>query len=317
MKLTQVRTFTAIADVGGFARAAARLHLTQSAASRQIQALEAELGVALFDRVGRRVQLTSAGEDLLRRCRRVLAEVDSVGEHARSLKTGQTEGVLRVGATPQMIENLLADFLLRYRRRHPGVEIRLVEEGGARLPNRLERGDVQLAIMPAGDGDLPGQLLFPMYLLAVLPEKHRLSRRAVLDVADLADEPLLRLSSGFASHVWFEAACHVARIRPRVLLESGAPQTLIALARTGYGIAVVPSPVRISRERVRVVPLVHRGVPIGRWAVVARDPRRSTAQYVEQFVAELVTHVRRGYPGSDLVRRAPTLPRPKGPGPHH
>jgi LysR family cyn operon transcriptional activator len=313
MKLAQVRTFVAIADVGGFARAAARLNLTQSAASRQIHALEAELGVALFDRVGRRVHLTSGGEDLLRRCRRVLAEADSVGERARALKSGQTEGVLRVGATPQMIENLLADFLLRYRRRHPGVEIRLVEEGGARLPNRLERGDVQLAIMPAGDGDLPGHLLFPMYLLAVLPEKHRLSRRAVLDVADLADEALLRLGPGFASHVWFEAACHVARIRPRVLLESGAPQTLIALARTGYGIAVVPSPVRILRERVRVVPLVHRGVPIGRWAVVARDPRRSMAQYAEHFVVELVAHVRSTYPGSDLVRRAPPLPRPKEP----
>src|SRR3954470_850904 len=116
MKLAQVRTFVAIADAGGFARGAARLNLTQSAASRQIHALETQLGVALFDRVGRRVHLTSSGEDLLRRCRRVLAEADSLREHARSLKSGQTEGVLRVGATPQVIENLLADFLLLFGR---------------------------------------------------------------------------------------------------------------------------------------------------------------------------------------------------------
>ena len=120
MKFLRLRTFVAIADHGGVARAAARLNMTQSAASRQIGALETELGVLLFDRVGRRVQLTSEGEDLLRRSRRLLEDADSLGERARALKTGQT-GVLRVGATPQVIENLLADFLTYYRRRHPYI----------------------------------------------------------------------------------------------------------------------------------------------------------------------------------------------------
>src|SRR5262245_5796035 len=147
MNLRQLRAFAAIADVGGFARAAGRLNVSQPALSRQIHALEAELGVPLFDRIGRRVQLTSQGEDLLRRSRRLLAEADSLGERARSLKAGQT-GILRVGATPQVIENLLADFLTRYRGRHPGVEVHLVEDGGARLLGRLERGDVHLTMTP-------------------------------------------------------------------------------------------------------------------------------------------------------------------------
>jgi LysR family transcriptional regulator, cyn operon transcriptional activator len=313
MKFAHLRTFVAIVDNGGFARAAAQLNLTQSAASRQIGALEAELGVTLFDRIGRRVRLTSEGEDLLRHCRRALAEVESVSERARALKTGQAVGLLRVGATPQVIETLLAEFLVRYRQRRPGIEVHLIEDGGARLPNRLERGDVHLSIMAVAKGDFSGKLLYPIYVLAVLPEKHRFSRRAVLEVADLADESVVRLGPSFASHVWFDAACHVAHIRPRVLLESAAPQTLIALARTGYGIAVVPSPVRIPRDGVRIVPLVHRGVPIGRWLVVAWDPRRILAQYGEQFVTELVAHVRRGHPGSDLMRRAPPMPRPKEP----
>jgi DNA-binding transcriptional LysR family regulator len=90
------------------------------------------LGVTLFDRIGRGVRLTSEGEDLLRRFRRVLAEVETVGERARLLKAGET-GILRVGATPQVIENLLANFLGRYRRRHPNVEVHLVEDGGVRL----------------------------------------------------------------------------------------------------------------------------------------------------------------------------------------
>ena len=101
----------------------------------------------------------------------------------------------------------------------------------------------------------------------------------MLEVTELADEPLLRLTPSFASHGWFEAACQVAHVRPRVLLESVAPQTLIALARAGHGIAVVPSPVRIPRAGVRVAVVVHRGVPLGQWTVAAWDPQRFLAPY--------------------------------------
>jgi LysR family transcriptional regulator, cyn operon transcriptional activator len=313
MNLRFLRTFVAIADNAGFARAAARLNLTQSAASRQIQALEDELGLRLFARIGRNARLTAEGEDLLVLSRRLLSDAEALGARASALKVGEV-GVLRVGGTPQVIENLLAEFLPRYRKRHPGIEVPLVEDGGARLPGRLERGDLHIAIMPAGEDRFSGRLLYPMHVLAVLPPRHRLSHRlsprAVLEVAELADEPLLRLTPGFASHGWFEAACQIAHIRPRVLLESVAPQTLIALAQAGHGIAVVPSPVRIPRTGVRVAVVVHRGVPIGRWTVAAWDPQRFLAPYAKQFVEELVRHCARDYPGIEHVRRAPTLPKP-------
>ena len=309
MNLQFLRTFVAIADNAGFARAAARLNLTQSAASRQIQALEDELGLRLFARVGRSARLTAEGEDLVARSRRLLSDVEAIEARASALKSGEA-GLLRVGSTPQVIENLLADFLPRYRKRHPGVDVPLVEDGGARLPRRLERGDLHIAIMPAGEDRFSGRLLYPMYVLAVLPPRHRLSGRAVLEVAELADEPLLRLTPGFASHGWFEAACQIAHIRPRVVFESTAPQTLIALARAAHGIAVVPSPVRIPRTGVRVAVVVHRRVPVGRWAVAAWDPERFLAPYAVQFVEELVNHCARGYPGSEYVRCAPALPKP-------
>lgn len=313
MNLRQLRAFAAIADVGGFARAAGRLNVSQPALSRQIHALEAELGVPLFDRIGRRVQLTSEGEDLLRRSRRLLAEADSLGERARLLKSGQT-GILRVGATPQVIENLLADFLTRYRRRHPGVEVHLVEDGGARLLGRLERGDVHLTMTPVAGARFQYRLLYPMHVLAVASPAHRLSRRAVLEIAELAEEPLLLLRRDFGSRDWFDAACEVAHIRPRVLLESAAPHTLVALAATDYGIAVIPSNVLMPRGIVRAMPLVHRGASVGRWAHIVWDPVRFLAPYAKDFVEELVTHARRTYPGREFIRRAPPIPRPKGSG---
>ena len=85
MNLRHLHAFATIVDVGGLARAATRLHVSQPALTRQIQALEADLGVQLFDRIGRRVQLTSQGEDLLLRSRRLLAEAESLGERAREL----------------------------------------------------------------------------------------------------------------------------------------------------------------------------------------------------------------------------------------
>src|SRR4029077_12497036 len=104
--LGHLRTFVAVVDAGGVHRAAVQLHLSQPAVSRQIQSLESELGVPLFDRVGRRVQLTSEGEDLLRGSRRLLAEAESLAERAGALRKGET-GILRVGATPQAIESTL------------------------------------------------------------------------------------------------------------------------------------------------------------------------------------------------------------------
>lgn len=310
LDLRHLRAFATIVDAGGMGRAVTRLGLSQPAVSRQIRALEAELDVRLFDRVGRRVHLTSEGEDLLRRARGLLADADSLGERARALKGGE-KGILRIAATPQVIENLLADFLTQYRRRHPGVEVHLVEEGGVRLHGRLERGDVNLAMTAVSTTRFRDRLLYPMHLLAALPPTHRLGRRAVLEIAELAGEPVLVLHRGFGSREWFDAACQTAHIQPRVLLESAAPHTIVALAATAYGIAILPSNAQIPRSIVRAVPLVHRGASIGMWAHIAWDPQRFLAPYAEQFVEEIVAHTQRNYPGREFTKRAPPLPRPK------
>ena len=141
--------------------------------------------------------------------------------------------------------------------------------------------------------------------------RHRLGRRSVLEVAELANEPLLLLRRDFGSREWFEMACQMAHIRPRVLLESAAPHTLVALVASDYGIAILPSNAQVPRGIVRAVPLVHRGASVGRWAHIAWDPRRFPAPYVEQFVSEIVAFCRHSYPGRDLIRRTPPLPRPK------
>jgi LysR family cyn operon transcriptional activator len=134
-----------------------------------------------------------------------------------------------------------------------------------------------------------------------------------VDISELADEPILLLRREFGSRGWFDAACDVSRFRPRVRLESAAPQTLIELAAVDYGVAVVPSTVVVRTEGVRVVPLTQGKSPLGRWSMVAWDRQRQLPQYARQFVDELVGHSRLAYPGMAFTRRAPPLPRPKQP----
>jgi len=311
MNFRQLHTFVLIAESGGFASAGERLHLSQPAASRQIQALEAELGIPLFDRISRRLKLTSEGEDLLRRSRVLLQDAESLAERARALRSGYA-GALRVGGSTQHIETVLADFLPGYRRRHPSVEINLIEDGGARVPDRLERGDVHLALMTAADDAFQHRLLAPAYLLAVVSRRHRFAKNRKLELTELAKESLLLLRRDYASRGWFEAACNVAHIRPRVVLESAAPHTLLALARTGDDVAIVPSNVAIPSRGVHAMPIVHRGVPLGRWTVVAWDPQRFLSPYAEAFIDELVAYCSRHYPGREFVNRVPAPPKPAG-----
>ena len=266
----------------------------------------------LFDRIGRHLKLTAEGEALLRLSRHLLGEVETFNERAVALRRGEI-GILRVAATPMVIENTLSNFVGRYRRHHPGIEVLLVEEGGVAMPRRLELGDVHLALMAVDDDRFSIRLLYPVHGVAVIPTDHKFSRRRTIEVAELADEPLLLLRPEFAARDWFETACRVARIRPRMLLESSAPHTAIALAAAGYGIAVVPSTVIIPAGQVRGIPLLERGAAIGRWLRVAWQPERSLSAYAEQFISELCSHCQRQYPGREFNRRAAPLPRPREP----
>lgn len=312
MNLRALRTFVTTAELGGLGRACARLNLSQPAASRQIHGLESELGVALFEHVGRRLQLTSEGEDLLRQSRRLLDDANLLLDQARALRGGET-GTLKIAATPHVIGGLLADFLPQHQRRHDGVKIELVEGGAGSQPTRLERGEVHLAIMPVGDQRFQGRLLYPVYALAVFRKDPALARRRVLEVASLANKPILLLRREFGSREWFDAACAISHFRPHVRLESAAPQTLTDLAAADYGVAVVPSTVVIRGDRISALPLVQRGMPLGRWSRIAWNPQRLLPPYAQRFADELVAFARKKYPGQQFIRRAPSLARPAEP----
>ncbi len=306
MELRHLRYFVAVAEQGSVSKAARHVHVSQPALSRQIRDLEADLGVPLFDRVARRVELTAEGEDLLRHGRDVLAQAESVRERARALRGG-VAGLLRVGTTPQATQSIFAAFLRRFARLHPGIEVQLTEEGGVRLVELVEEGVIHLALSIAARKPLQCRPLFPIRVLAVAAPRTRWKRRATVDIAELADEPFLLLRPSFGTRQMFDAACQVARFRPRIVLESGDPHSLVALAEAGHGVAVVPSSLRFLSQKVQVLPILQNRQSLGSWVGVVHDARRALPIHAASFVDELSAYLRAGFPGQQFDRTAPPV----------
>jgi DNA-binding transcriptional LysR family regulator len=301
MDLRHVRTFVTVAEVGTVSRAAERLHVAQPALSRQIALLEDELGLKLFDRVGRRLRLTSGGEQLLQDCRGLLNYARALGEQAQVLQRGDV-GVLRVSASPHLIEGIFPEFLRHYAARYPNVQVRLVDAaGGGEAFAMLERGEVHLVqtiarAIGTDEQRFASHPLAPMEMLAACHPKLRLGGAGKVDIAGLAPYPLLQATQDFAMRRNFDAACRLAGFTPNNLLECRAPHALLAMAEAGHGVAIIPSALRIHRYKVRVLRVTYRGKALDEPLAMLSDKRRPLPAYASVFCEMLADHVRKGFP---------------------
>jgi DNA-binding transcriptional LysR family regulator len=297
MDLKRLRTFVAVADLGTVSKAGLQLRISQSALSRQIAELEYECGFKLFDRIGRRLFLTTRGEQMLGECRGVLGQIGSLGERIELLKRGDT-GVLKLAAPPQTIESVLTAFLPRYAKSFPNVRVKLTEALGMDQVPLLERGEVHVGIRH-DQGVNPWLESFALPSDDVLAASARslpLGRDGMIDIASLASHPLLLLDSGYSVRRLFDAACRVADVEPDILLESRAPHTLLALAEAGQGVAVIPSVLRADRYRLKIARVTHRRKPLRDRYVIQWDKRRPMPGYAENFCATLAAYMREVLP---------------------
>jgi DNA-binding transcriptional LysR family regulator len=300
MDLRHTRTFVTVADLGTVSKAALRLRIAQPALSRQINDLEQELGLKLFDRVGRRLRLTGEGEQLLGDCRGLLSYASGLGERAQLLRRGDT-GVLKVAASPQHIESVFSNFLHRYAQRFPNVQVKLMEAVGPDLLAMLERGEIHLgqsaihAVQP-DDRRFASRLLQPVELLAACHSPLTLGKRGAIDIGRLAPYPLLLLDAGFVVRRTFDAACRLAGLKPNVLFESRAPHTLLALAGAGHGVAIIPSALRTHRYDLQIVRVTYRGRPLREPLAILWDKRRPLPRYATVFCEMWAEHVREVFP---------------------
>src|ERR1700744_1559794 len=310
MNLRQALTFLTVAELGTVSKAAMRLRIAQPALSRQIIGLEQELRLRLFDRVGRRLLLTSEGEQLIAGCRLLLSSASSLKEQAELLRLGDT-GTLKVAGSPQHIESVLSQFLHRYAQRYPAVDVRIREGTSSEILTMLERGEIHL-----GQNLLHAVKLNPQHfdslalgsvrLLAVCHSSMSLRPGRTIEVADLGRIPLLLMDGGFGFRRAFDAASRMAGLKPTIIFESRNPHTLLALAEAGHGVAIVPSQLQCHRYRLRIVGLTYEGRPLREALTISWDKRRPLPRFATDYCGMLAAYMREIFPISQPTE--PKLP---------
>ena len=254
----------------------------------------------LFDRVGRRLVLTSEGEQFLGDCRGLLNYATAVGERAQLLRKGDT-GTLIVAASAQHIESVLSQFLHRYAKRFPNVELKVIEAAGSESLAMLERGEIHLAqnllrAIEPNDNRFASLPFGQVELLAASHPSLALTRGTNIDIGRLATVPLLLLASDFMVRRAFDAACRLAGITPNIRLASRAPHTVLALAEAGHGVAIIPSQLKADRYNLRIVRITCHGRPLREPLAMLWDRRRPLPRYGVTYCEMLREYAREIFP---------------------
>lgn len=259
MEIFQLRYFVSAARQLHFSRAAEELYISQPSLSLQIGRLEAELGTPLFHRQGRRVTLTDAGQALLPFAERILeqeAEARRVVQQVKGLERGR----LSLCALPALDQHLLPPWLARFRREHPGVEIRVRELRPARaIAQAILTGQADLGFvhLPCDTEGLEVRPLVHDPFALVVPEGHPLAERDPVDLPAAAGEDFVWVHDAQDPDHPLYAACLRAGFTPRIVCQSGSAQGVLALVATGLGIALLPRLAVEERPGVRVLALAH------------------------------------------------------------
>lgn len=297
MEIRKARAFLALAEDLHFGRAAARLHMAQSALSRLIRELEHDLGVALFARNTRNVTLTVQGEALVDPARELVTLSERMPEIVRRAAAGET-GRIRLGFAGASVNHLVADLMKGVRRTHPGLSVELASSQLSHPGlERLRDGslDVLLGRWDFLPRDVDSRVIASESLLVALPANHALARRDELRPDDLADEPWVVLPGG--SGATLSSRLHLlglkGRFVPRVVRTAPDSATEMLLVNAGEGIALTLSGVRdnIPARGVEFRPL---SADLG--AVAVRLAWRSGL--VAPAVRSLVETSGRVFPGS-------------------
>jgi DNA-binding transcriptional LysR family regulator len=287
MKLRHLETFVMVAEELHFGRAAARLNVAQPAVSQTIRGLEEHLGVALFDRTRRQVELTQAGELFLAEALRILGDLDSAVAAARQLGSGR-RGRLRVGFTVACAVSVVPGLVVAFMEAHPEVDVSLIQLGTAAQIEALELGrlDLGFSVLTPPDPRITQRLVAPDRLHAFLPAGHPLGRRDEVEAREVLRHPFILTARAQEPrmHQEFHALCRAHQIEPRVVLEVEHLEAMLGFVAAGLGVSFAPSAASaFASDRVTSRPLT----PPMRVDIHALWSARRLPPTAERFLAHL------------------------------
>ena len=241
MDLRQLEILQAIAETGSFTASGKKLHVSQSAISRQILLLEEELGEPLFLRVGRQVRMTPAAESLVQLGQRVFQDVrDTVGTITD--RTGTVRGMLRLAGGMTVCLYVFPPLLKHLRRVHPQLDVRLTVATAGRSVEEIRAGrvDAGLLTLPVDESDLITVPVLREELLLVTMPTHPLARKRRILPEDLSGQPFVQFEPGSATRRVIDSFFLTEKIEPTIVMDTENVEIIKAMVKTGLGISIVP-----------------------------------------------------------------------------
>lgn len=255
-----MRYVVAVAEEQNFTRAAERCFVVQSALSHQIKALERELGVTLFARTNRRVELTAAGEAFLAAARVSLEAAGRAATDAAAA-TGEIRGTLTIGMIPTVTTIDIPAVLATFRRAYPSVHIRLRGGGSDEFMSAINSSQMDVAVLGLPDSVTPQgvhtRVLARERLVAVVAANHHLAHRKHLQLSDLADESFVDFPEGSPGRVPSDLAFHAAGVRRDVAFEAVTAELMLALVRHNLVITLLSPEAVPEDDQLRTIPLTN------------------------------------------------------------
>jgi DNA-binding transcriptional LysR family regulator len=241
MDLRQLEILRAIAESGSFTAAGARLHVSQSAISRQILLLEEEFKEPLFIRFGRRIQITPIGETLLQLSHRVFADIRDTSAGILDTKKKLT-GTLRLVGGMTVCLYVFPTLLKEFRRHHPDVDIKVLTGGTPRLVRKLRSGAADLGLMtlPIDDPTLATVPVIREELLLAVPRGHKLAGGRSVPPAALVRQPFILFEGGSNTRRVIDEFFVRADIKPRVVAETENVEIIKSMVASGLGVSILP-----------------------------------------------------------------------------
>jgi DNA-binding transcriptional LysR family regulator len=286
----QLQIFDAAARVLSFSRAAEALHLTQPAVSMQIRQLEHFAGVPLFERTGRRLQLTGAGEELVQHARAVLSALDEADEAFAALK-GLRGGRVKL-AVVSTAKYFAPRLIARFAQAHPGVQVRLQVDNREAVVRTVAANGVDLALMgrPPGELDLVAAPFADHPHVIIAPPDHPLARSRRVDLDALAAEVFLVREAGSGTRIAMERFFRERKLPLRIGMEMPSNETIKQAVMAGLGLSFISMHTIALELAAGALALVEApGLPVvRRWYVLHRAEKRLSpaAEAFERFVLE-------------------------------
>ncbi|GAB3232632.1 LysR substrate-binding domain-containing protein [Glycomyces halotolerans] len=262
MRAQQLRAFLAVAQTRHFTQAAENLGVTQPSLSKQIKALENELGASVFTRERGRIELTDIGHALIGHARRITAAHEAARSDIDDVLAVRA-GRLRLGATPSLCSWLIAPLLHRYAEAHPGVTVTLTEDGSGPLTERLAAGDLDLAFTIGLTGSDAGLSIRPLLrealVVASAASHPPLTGQAHIDLPQLREQPFVLPAHGYDLRNITVTTCEAAGFTPIVAVDGGATDAVASLVEAGLGIALLPAMIAEASPGLRATPIAPPG----------------------------------------------------------